>query len=231
MQERRLGSAFVHIISLPQNQGAAAARNAGWDAATQPYVALLDADDTWHRRKIEIQLRFMLEHPDVQICGHNVSRTGEQVALEEPAGDGLAKVVTKWRILASNTIATSTAVLKCDLGLRFDASKRRSEDYGLWLAAAAAGMKIVRLDAQLASSYKAVYGAGGLSAALWKMEQAELGNYASLRKAGHISAVAWVAVSTFSLAKHARRLVVVQARRFRRFTGTRAARGRANAGH
>jgi glycosyltransferase involved in cell wall biosynthesis len=230
MQERRLGSAFVHIISLPQNQGAAAARNAGWDAATQPYVAFLDADDAWHPQKLDLQLRFMLEHPDVQICGHNVSRTGEQVALEEPAGDGLAKVVTKWRILASNTIATSTAVLKRNLGLRFDAKKRRSEDYGLWLAAAAAGMKIARLDAQLASSYKAVYGAGGLSAALWKMERAELGNYASLRTAGDISAVAWVSVSAFSLAKYARRFVVVQARRFRRFMRTQAARGRGNAG-
>ena len=45
----------IKIIELTVNQGAANARNAGWEVATQPYIAFLDSDDTWHPKKIEIQ--------------------------------------------------------------------------------------------------------------------------------------------------------------------------------
>jgi glycosyltransferase involved in cell wall biosynthesis len=230
MQERRLGGAFVHIIRLPQNQGAAAARNAGWNAATQPYVAFLDADDAWHPRKLELQMGFMLEHSDIDICAHGLRRVVNDIPTLDVVRTIRAKDIRKRELLLHNPIVTSSAIIKRSLPLRFDPAKRRSEDYGLWLEAVCSGVGIALLDAQLAYSFKASFGAGGLSGAMWKMEQAELGNYASLRKAGHISAVVWVAVSTFSLAKHARRLLVVQARRFRRFIGTRAARGRANAG-
>src|SRR5688572_19076100 len=37
--------AGVRAVRLARNQGPAAARNAGWAAATQPYLAFLDADD------------------------------------------------------------------------------------------------------------------------------------------------------------------------------------------
>jgi glycosyltransferase involved in cell wall biosynthesis len=220
MQERRPGSAFVHVISLPQNQGAAAARNAGWDAATQPYVAFLDADDAWHPRKLELQLRFMLEHSDVEICAHGLRWVVGSIPALDVVHTIRARCIKKRELLLHNPIVTSSVIITRSLPLRFDSAKRRSEDYGLWLEAVCSGVGIALLDVQLAYSFKAPFGAGGLSGALWKMEQAELGNYASLRKAGHISAVAWVAVSTFSLAKHARRLLVVQARRFRRFIGT-----------
>jgi len=62
---------IVKIIALDQNKGAAAARNIGWGLSTQPYIALLDADDAWHSRKIEIQFNFMERNPNVVLCGHN----------------------------------------------------------------------------------------------------------------------------------------------------------------
>jgi glycosyltransferase involved in cell wall biosynthesis len=213
VQQKRLGSSFVRIIQLPRNQGAAAARNAGWEAATQPYVAFLDADDTWHPQKIELQLRFMLEHSDVQVSSHRLRWVGEGVPMQEISGGIRAKAVTKWRLLLSNSIVTSSVILRSDLPLRFDAGKRHSEDYGLWLAVAARGLRIIRLDAQLACSYKAPFGTGGLSAALWKMERGELSNYRALRKARFISVATWLAVSSFSLAKYARRLLIVWSRR------------------
>jgi glycosyltransferase involved in cell wall biosynthesis len=50
------GSAKVRLIRLPDNRGAAAARNAGVAAATGRYVAFLDSDDTWEPEKLALQL-------------------------------------------------------------------------------------------------------------------------------------------------------------------------------
>jgi len=209
LQERRLGSAFVHIISLPQNQGAAAARNAGWEAATQPYVAFLDADDAWHPRKLELQMGFMLEHSDVGICAHGLRWVVGNIPAVDVIHTIRAKDIRKRELLLHNPIVTSSVTIKRSLPLRFDSAKRRSEDYGLWLEAVYSGVGIALLDAQLAHSFKAPFGAGGLSGAMWKMEQGELGNYLALRKSGHITRATWLIVSVYSLGRHARRSLLV----------------------
>ena len=209
LQERRLGSAFVHIIRLPQNQGVAAARNAGWDAATQPYVAFLDADDAWHPRKIELQMGFMFEHSDVGICAHGLRWVVGNIPALGVVRTIRAKDIRKWELLLHNPIVTSSVIITRSLPLRFDSAKRRSEDYGLWLDAVCSGVGIAFLDAQLAYSFKAPFGAGGLSGAMWKMEQGELGNYLALRKRRHITRATWLIVSVYSLGRHARRSLIV----------------------
>ena len=52
------------IIDLPANVGLAASRNAGIKAARGRFVALLDDDDVWLPRKLEVQRKFMAEHPE-----------------------------------------------------------------------------------------------------------------------------------------------------------------------
>jgi glycosyltransferase involved in cell wall biosynthesis len=52
------------ILDLPQNVGLAGARNAGIDAARGRFIALLDDDDMWLPQKLEVQRRYMEEHPE-----------------------------------------------------------------------------------------------------------------------------------------------------------------------
>ena len=50
------------------NRGVSAARNAGIDAATQPWIAFLDSDDLWESDKLERQVA-ALAHTGADACG------------------------------------------------------------------------------------------------------------------------------------------------------------------
>jgi len=70
----------VSVLTGP-NRGPAHARNRGVRASPPArYVAFLDADDLWDRDKLEVQTRYLDEHPEVVAVGcrmRYVSSTGQ----------------------------------------------------------------------------------------------------------------------------------------------------------
>jgi len=213
----KLGSGWIRIVALPQNQGAASARNAGWDIATQAYLAFLDSDDAWHPRKVEIQYEYMAAHPEVALCGH-----GRRIlASDDVPGDEVEEVsalpITKLSLLLSNNFfAPTVMMLKRELAYRFLPGRRHVDDHLLWLQLVCAGLPFVRLSARLAYMYKAPYGESGLSSQLWKMEKAELDNYWILRRSGCIGVPTAIGLSIYSLTKYLRRVLLVSMRRLTR---------------
>jgi glycosyltransferase involved in cell wall biosynthesis len=203
---------IVRIVERADNGGAGSARNTGWDAATGDLVAFLDADDSWHPRKLELQAAHMRAHPAVAVTGHRwvVSPEGP---ISQQVDDAPGAVPVVFRdLLLRNRLMTSSAMLRRALPQRFPAGQRHMEDHRLWLDIARSGARIEVLDAVLAAFHKAQFGVGGLSRDLWAMERGELRNYGAMRAAGAIGTPTWAACVLWSLAKHLRRCAITAAR-------------------
>jgi glycosyltransferase involved in cell wall biosynthesis len=87
---------FPHVRVLSgEHRGVAAARNLGLDAARGAYIAFVDSDDVWLPHKLELQMRYLHDHPDVQ-CVLGVYEDVLEEGIERPSwlreapDDGLA---------------------------------------------------------------------------------------------------------------------------------------------
>lgn len=204
----------IKILSLNENSGPGSARNAGWDIATQPYLAFLDADDSWHPEKLEIQYRWMLEHPDVVLTGHPSTSILPGAALPLPSLRVKGKYIKCCSLLITNCFPTRSVMLKREIQYRFFPGKRYAEDYMLWLTIVFGGLPAFLLNIPMAYSYKEEFGGGGLTGNLWKVELGELDTYRRLNSAGAISTFVLVLISCFSFLKFLRRWIIVRLRSF-----------------
>ncbi len=212
--ERETGAGRMRVIVLPENRGAASARNVGWDAARGEWVAFLDADDSWHPRKLEIQVRFMREHPEYALTGHGYLIGADYGSL---AGNIPHVEFGARTLLLRNPFVTPSVMVRRSLVARFRPGQRHMEDHLLWMQLALDGLRMARIELTLASLYKPLFGAGGQSGELRAMQAAALANYRLLRREGRIGAAACAALQVWSSAKYLRRLALVA---FRNAKGT-----------
>lgn len=206
--EAQFDPGWIKLVLLDQNVGAGSARNAGWAVASQPYVAFLDADDTWHFHKIEIQYGYMAALPEVVLCGHGFRLLTHGELPYWEAGKGHAQVIGKWAMLVSNQFVTPSVMIKRDISHRFIERQRYMEDHMLWLRVVCAGDRVVKLPMALAAIYKNPFGVTGLSSHVWLMERSDLGNFRRLYRDGSISGPQLAVLVAYSLLKYVRRLII-----------------------
>lgn len=199
---------WLRLVQLPVNQGAANARNIAWDLASQPYIAFLDADDAWHPEKIAVQYGYMKTHPDVALSGHGYREVTHGLLPQWDIEEFEVDTIEKRILLLSNQFVTPSVMVRRDLPQRFIAQQRYMEDHMLWLSIACDGLKMTRLDIALAAIYKPIYGSSGLSANLWSMQRAELGNYWRLYRENHVLIYQFVPLFIYSVIKYLRRLLI-----------------------
>lgn len=213
LQQIHQDKASIKLIPLPENSGPSGARNAGWEVATQPYLAFLDADDSWHPQKLEIQYQWMAAHPKVMLTGHQSAWIRQGNIFPGLPSVIQARAIGRIQLLISNCFPTRSVMLRRSIACRFDPTRRYAEDYLLWLKIVLNGESAWLLGAPLAYSYNADFGGVGLSSELWKMEKGELGVYQQLYLCRLISWLALAGLMLLSLVKFLRRVVVCQLRR------------------
>jgi glycosyltransferase involved in cell wall biosynthesis len=199
-------------LRLPSNGGPGRARNAGWERARGEFIAFLDADDSWHSQKIELQLRLFRLMPELVIVGHLAAVLGEPgVDVTHQMSDHelctVTQCISRRLVLARNPWSTPTVMLRRDIDFRFAEDQRYAEDYLLWASILMSGLPGARINLPLAVLYKARFGAGGLSGKLWRMEKGELRSIRTLWRQGDIRAWEYFIASLYSLAKYLRRII------------------------
>lgn len=129
------GDARVAIIRFEQNGGAAAARNAGVDAAKADWIAFLDSDDVWTPNSLRQRLDSArtAPAPERTIWGAGFidawpdGRRGARIPMA--SADPMDFASGCWSCPGSTALFSRTAWLKSG---GQDASLRRLEDYD-WL--------------------------------------------------------------------------------------------------
>lgn len=202
---------WIRLVFLDVNEGAASARNAGWNQAVGKYVAFLDADDAWHPRKIELQYKFMESAADVAISGHGHVQVDESHTQNEISEAEFQRVSPIY-VLLKNPFVTPSFMVRRDLKLRFLEGRRHMEDHYFLMQVSYAGFGIARARVPLAFIFKPIFGESGLSSDLLQMQRSELENYRLMGHAGNISPVVVVLLEAYSWLKFFRRYVIVWVR-------------------
>lgn len=205
----------LKIIVLERNIGVASARNIGWDVASQLYIAFLDADDSWHSEKLKIQYNYMLNNPEISLCGTKCSIfSNENKSHPNNSSKLRIKKITALNMLFKNPFNTPTVMIKRNIALRFRDNQRFAEDILLWQQIAFSGFNVARIEEFLAYVYKPFYGKSGLSDNLFEMEKFELNNFIKLYKEGHFNILILMIAVIFSVLKFLKRLFFSSVKRF-----------------
>jgi hypothetical protein len=135
----------LRVVRLPTNSGSGAARNAAIQSAEGDVIACLDADDTAHLSRLEVQLPAFEGSPGVVLV------YGSARVMDEAAG---TKAVLRgckdpgafaWAVRFRNPVVTSTATFRKEsflLAGNRHANMRVSEDHALWLDLAKRGQSL-----------------------------------------------------------------------------------------
>lgn len=197
---------WIKVIKLTVNSGPGLARNAGWDASSNKFIAFLDADDSWHPNKIKLQYEWMLHHPEVAMTGHGTLHIGETDPLPIIESMPKPRVASLYGMLWSNKMITRSVMLLSDVPYRFE-GKAVTEDYLLWLQIIADGLLVMKFDVPLAFSYRPEFSEGGYSGQLWVHEKRELNALLSLKREARLVFFTFFVASLWSLLKYVRRVM------------------------
>jgi glycosyltransferase involved in cell wall biosynthesis len=132
------------------NQGPSAARNTGIRAASEPWVAFLDADDVWLPGKLGRQFAALERHPGAVLLACDWVRADPEGVVEQAAGD--PETLVRYRdLLVLNRFQTSTVLVRASVLERcggFATARDGAEDWDMWLRCAVCG-PVIKLDVPL----------------------------------------------------------------------------------
>lgn len=125
----------IVLINNEVNTGLPNVRNQGLDTSRGEYIAWLDCDDCSVTERLEKQVKFLDENPQIGVCGAWIRIVGG--IRDEIVQFPTIPEIIRSEMLFNNCLANSTVMMRAactrEIGLRFDLSHHLSQDYGLWV--------------------------------------------------------------------------------------------------
>ena len=129
-----------------RNMGLSNVLNAGMDMARGKYIARMDSDDISLPNRLEVQVKYMEEHPDIDLCSCGMKMFGAKDDIWVRDSDPEKVKVTA---LLFSPILHASSIWKKEsfdkYGLRFRQEMVPAEDYDMWCRALSKGLKLVNL--------------------------------------------------------------------------------------
>ena len=120
-----------------QNRGAGAARNKGIRETSGELIAFLDADDIWLENKTQLQVNYLLEHPNVALVSGfarwwNVIKNTVRITGRMPKNmKTLRREILVHNVLGNPSMVIVRRSAVAEVGL-FDEQIRWGQDWELW---------------------------------------------------------------------------------------------------
>ena len=121
----------IKFIDSKKNLGVSAVRNKLLDSARGEYIAYQDADDISVPNRLETQVKFLDENPDVTVVG------GAMLAFPRPELIVVPKNPKIMDFCIANAVSNPTVMFRradvMAIGLRYNPALRTAEDYDFWV--------------------------------------------------------------------------------------------------
>ena len=154
-------------LTKTKNEGPSSARLTGIRQSESDWIALLDSDETWHPKWLEITKKIIENEkpttPLVISANRRLVTRNRNISYasldEQPYG---IKRKNRFSLILSNFIPTSTVVAKkLDLWSSFIPGIRYGEDYIAWLLSTNNQTLFIKVPQDIAYMYKPAVGYGG----------------------------------------------------------------------
>ncbi|MEW6038172.1 MAG: glycosyltransferase family A protein [Pseudomonadota bacterium] len=131
---RSFGDPRVKVERNPENMGLVKTLNRGLDLVQTEFVARMDCDDIALPERLEKQIAFLDENPDIGMCGTAYELFHESVRQTIRPPCRHEEIV--YGLLDDNVFLHSSVIVRMEVlnrhGLRYNEGYRHAEDYELW---------------------------------------------------------------------------------------------------
>jgi teichuronic acid biosynthesis glycosyltransferase TuaG len=202
--------AFTNLliyIKNETNRGVSYNRNLGIQKARSQWIMFLDADDTFHPKKIEIIRYCIQKYGSFNAIGHGFNLQSDPVYVPADSwkDSGTLQTVTTKDILIKSRMVTPSLTVSAKNKILFNEKMIHAEDHDFILRTSES-FSIGYLNMPLCSLNRMPLTEGGLSSNKWKMRVGEIRMYVSYCKRNN-RAIAIPIFILFSLLKHIKGLL------------------------
>jgi teichuronic acid biosynthesis glycosyltransferase TuaG len=198
----------VTYIKNKKNLGLSGSRNTGIWSVNSNIISFLDADDQYHKKKIEMQLRYLHKGNVVSTIAKNISKESLANINANIGSNPSVKTLNSpyqnlfFNGLVGASLMAYTSTLKHVNG--YDVGLRSVEDFDLWLRLLNSDVKILSIKSPLYLYYDTEGSLSKDSIAIWRNTVVIIKKFISyrhLRLGGVIEQCIWMVLVSKELTK------------------------------